>query len=1019
MMRFNEYMGVLTIINGKQKALLYICKKNYNLLKIKTVKTKSLLSVIVVLFCTIGFAQPGEIDNTFNSSGVGPYGGSPPPATQDGNADCLVYKSKVYASGPNKDKIIIIGRFTSYNGVARRYVARCNADGTLDTTFADPLAGTTGYLYCVEILSDGKILIGGVFSKTSVPSGSTIKNIARLNADGTLDNTFNYLATGTRGADGEVHALCVQDDGNILIGGAFTKYNGAGNRRVIRLLPTGETDPSFNGVGTVNAEVRALAIQNISGTKNILVGGFFTQFIGNTTYTQGKLVRLLPNGDYDTTYNATGTNTGYTGGDVYDIAVRSNGTFYAVGNFTQFNGQTRRSINFQNASGGSQSMTGTGLGTSGLNFIFSVKIQPDEKVLIGGNFTQVGTTTIPKGIARLTNVLTLDQTFLTGAGFNGGTGVYQGVSVIRDIVLQSDGKIIVAGDYTTYNGTSRRMLSRIKTRECSLSAIYNEATGWDGGVTPTSQDYYTAIVSGTLTIPSGTNYVACELDIKPGATLVIQPNASITVKGVVMNNGTFTIDDTGSLVQIQDNAVNADLGDGIFTMKRKTGMVKRYDFTYWSSPVEDITLYTVSPLTRYDKYFKYNANNWVTITNGNETMAKGRGYIMRAPENFSSSVAAQQEATFTGKPNNGLIESQPMTITGANKWNLIGNPYPSAISALAFLNDVDNTASLDGTIYIWTHQNDPSNNGSGVYVYSANDYITYNRTGGVLSSPTGVTTFNGRIAAGQAFFVQALQNNVTAKFKNAMRTSGSSNFYRQASTSGMALEDEENDSESAATDRFWLDLSNDQGAFNQILVGYLPDATDGFDRGYDGEKLSGYYVSFYSLLDDKNFTIQGRAPFSAEDVVPLGYYCYMAGSLHITLSNHEGLFAEQDVYLVDHLLNVTHNLKDGAYTFTSAAGTFNERFSVVYQSTQLSNPEVTPSENDIQVISSDAVSVRSTGENLAKVEVYDVLGKKLYESPADLDSQELRITSFTRQKQVLMVRVTLQGGLQTIRKTIY
>ncbi|RYZ84804.1 MAG: T9SS sorting signal type C domain-containing protein [Proteobacteria bacterium] len=449
-------------------------------------------------------------------------------------------------------------------------------------------------------------------------------------------------------------------------------------------------------------------------------------------------------------------------------------------------------------------------------------------------------------------------------------------------------------------------------------------------------------------------------------------------------------------------------------MKRKTAFVKKLDFTYWSSPVEDITLHTVSPLTRYDKYFKFQAatNSWATILNGNEIMTAARGYIMRAPDNFSSTVPAQYEVSFVGKPHNGLVETPALASVGTNRWNLIGNPYPSAVSALAFLNDVDNVPAVDGTIYIWTHQTNPTNNGSGIYVYSANDYITFNRTGTVTVSPGNMTTpFNGNIAAGQGFFIKATQNNATAKFKNSMRVTPASTFYRMAGAEGK--------SESGEMDRLWLDITNVQGGFNQMLVGYMPEATNGFDRGYDGEKLSGAGISLYSMIDNTRYTIQGRAPFAVSDEVVLGYSSTAAATLKISLSSFEGVFNSQDIYLIDHILNVTHNIKNGPYEFASAVGTFNSRFTLVYQASSLGNPDVISADAAVNVVTNTDILVRSTGMALKTVTVYDILGKKLFDSQDNIGGQDFEITSIGRQNQILLVKIKLEDGSQAVRKIQY
>ncbi|HEX8268406.1 MAG TPA: delta-60 repeat domain-containing protein, partial [Flavobacterium sp.] len=529
---------------------------------------KLTLQFALVLFLqySITFAQPGQLDLSFNPNGVGAFGGTLPPNYQP-EVDGLVYKSKIYTSGPHKDKIIIIGRFTSFNGVPRKYIARLFPDGTVDASFANP-ALTTGYLYCVEILPSGKILIGGVFT---VVGTTAIKNIARLNADGTVDTSFNPAPTGTRGTNAEVHALTMQDDGKILIGGVFTLFNGAGNKRLVRLNPDGTQDATFNATGTPTGEIRVIALQKTGANAGkIIVGGFFTGFTG---YTKNKILRLLPNGDFDPTFNTTGN--GATGGDaVFDVYVRPDDSMYAVGKFTKYNNVDKRSIVFLNAEGGlvtafnpggigvsnAESSIGTG---SGYN-IFAILPQPDGKLLIGGNFTQYNGTNIPKGITRLTDNGLLDDTFLTGAGFTGGTEVYQGKSVVRHITLQVDGKILVSGDFTQYNNTDRRMLARIKTAVCGDLAEFTSDNTWINGIAPTGDSYYTVISGGVCTISVGANIEVCELELRAGATLLIEPHASITIKNRIINNGTIIVEDSGSLVQINDSSDNSDQGTGTF-----------------------------------------------------------------------------------------------------------------------------------------------------------------------------------------------------------------------------------------------------------------------------------------------------------------------------------------------------------------------------------------------------------------------------------------------------------------------
>lgn len=975
-------------------------------------KTKLYLTVLLLLQAFVGLAQPGDIDNSFNLSGIGAYGGNAVLPTVDGTKDGIVYKTDVYpASSVHKDKIIIIGRFSSYNGVQRKKIARINADGSLDTGFSTPYFSTdpaTDYLYCVKILPNNKILVGGSFS---IGPSNVFRGIARFNDDGTLDTTFNPVASGVRGTNGPVHAITLQSDGKILIGGDFTTFNGSGSRRLIRLNSDGSLDSTFDTTGTPNGEVRAIAIQKLGANANkILVGGFFTGWTGQPN--KGRLIRVLPNGDFDTTFNAGGT--GITGGSaVFDIIVKPDSdSFFAVGKFSSFNGTPRNSIVFlaKNA----ELLMNT-IGTGANETIFSAKFQPDGKVLLGGNFKVFGGVTIPKGITRISikvpaspaiPYIERDVTFLTGTGFTGGTGVYEGISVIRDLVLQSDGKIIVSGDYTEYDGNPRRMISRIKTRECPYASVYSEGVWKDGIVIDnTTIDNYMAITKGEFIIPTGSHFKACELEIQAEGTLTIQPGASLTVNGIVMNNGHFTIENSGALVQTKEDTKNADLGAGIFTMKRSTSPLKLYDYVYWSTPVENLMLHDLSPLTRFDKFYKYSPaiDNWVEITNGTEIMVEGKGYIARAPSN--QIVNQPQHVSFVGRPHNGKITLPIQNSVG--NFNLVGNPYPSAINANTFLHDADNSSIIGGTIYLWSHATAISSGTTGDYQYnySESDYISYNKLGGTLTNPTGVL-FAGKVAAGQSFFIEALSNtNVT--FKNTMRLTGdNSQFYKNSGQQTV----------SEAPSRLWIDFYNAQGAYKQALVGFAEGATMEMDRDYDGISLPGT-VDFYSLVGDNKLVIQGRPlPFDNNQMVPMGYMTPAAGTFKIALNQFDGLFSEQTVFLVDHLTNTIHNLKSGSYTFNTMAGTHNNRFELKFTTETLNAVDHQIDSKKVIVASKNNTVTITAEESIDSVNIYDLTGKLLF-SKKGIDAKSFTTDHLNIQQQVVMVMIKFTNN-QTVTKKV-
>jgi uncharacterized delta-60 repeat protein len=161
------------------------------------------------------------------------------------------------------DRILVAGSF--YLDGMNRCVVRLNANGTLDNTFTRASVSPNEGISSLALQSDGKILIGGGFTTIN---GASRRNIARLNANGTVDNTFN---PGT-GPDRAVDAVALQPDGKVLIGGSFTNVSGTPRPRIARLNGYGSLDGSFNAGTAADARISAIAVQPDG---NVLIAGDF------------------------------------------------------------------------------------------------------------------------------------------------------------------------------------------------------------------------------------------------------------------------------------------------------------------------------------------------------------------------------------------------------------------------------------------------------------------------------------------------------------------------------------------------------------------------------------------------------------------------------------------------------------------------------------------------------------------------------------------------------------------------
>jgi uncharacterized delta-60 repeat protein len=300
----------------------------------------------------------GSIDNTFN---IG----------SSFNAQTLAIKQQ------SDGKILVGGKFTSYNDITSNYIIRLNSNGSIDDTFniGTGFNVNNNYnhgVFSIQIQSDGKILVGGSFTSYN---GTTRNRIIRLNSDGSIDNTFNI---GT-GFNNRVSEIKIQSDGKILVGGWFTSYNGTTSNRIIRLNSDGSIDNTFN-IGTgFNDNVRVIEIQSDG---KILVGG---QFISYNETSYNKLIRLNSNGSIDTTFNIGSGFSTQSYNTVRALKIQSDGKILVGGGFEVFNGdETKKYFIRLNSNGSIDTTLNIASGEGPTNYIQAIQIQSDGKILVGG-----------------------------------------------------------------------------------------------------------------------------------------------------------------------------------------------------------------------------------------------------------------------------------------------------------------------------------------------------------------------------------------------------------------------------------------------------------------------------------------------------------------------------------------------------------------------------------------------------------------------------------------------------------
>ncbi|MEQ1748926.1 MAG: choice-of-anchor D domain-containing protein [Prosthecobacter sp.] len=349
----------------------------------------------------------------------------------------------VYATAVQPDgKIIIAGLFSSVLGVPRNNIARFNADGTLDTGF-DP--NVNGQVFSVVLQTDGKILLGGDFINVE---GTTRNHIARVNADGTLDMGFNP------NADGTVSSLAVQTDGKILLGGNFQAVGQLSRYYFARVNADGSLDTDFTANTT--GSVFSVALQEDG---KILLAGFFST-VGVTS--RKHIARLNTDGTLDMGFNP---DVAY---GVYCVAVQAGGKILLGGPFDSVDGTARNYIARLNPDGTLENAFDPNADDN----IYSVAAQADGKILIGGRFTTVSGKARNR-IARLNANGTLDTGFTPNV--SGG--------VVFSVALKANGGILLGGMFTTVGGQPQKYFARLLNDPATQTLNVSNATqvSWTRG----------------------------------------------------------------------------------------------------------------------------------------------------------------------------------------------------------------------------------------------------------------------------------------------------------------------------------------------------------------------------------------------------------------------------------------------------------------------------------------------------------------------------------------------------------
>ncbi|MCA4810353.1 hypothetical protein IF128_11485 [Empedobacter stercoris] len=505
-----------------------------------------------------------------------------------------------------------------------------------------------------------------------------------------------------------------------------------------------------------------------------------------------------------------------------------------------------------------------------------------------------------------------------------------------------------------------------------------DGTAWSNGTPDLTKE---VILHATPTESFSAKKLTIERD------MIIPAGITITVENEVVNQNDVTLfrfRHGAYLIQKNNSAVN--VGPAMFD--RSSTPIYRLENLMWSSPVINQNIFEISPNTLTNRFARFleSTNDWTENVTATDNFKAGELISFRAPNNYNNygeGDAQVFESSFRGQLFNGEV-TIPVTKTSKGN-NAVGNPYASPLSLDALI--AANTSVGVNSVYVWTHSK-PIVNGA----YQGSNWAIYN---GIGWNDPAMTSPNIDIAQG---FIVKVANAGNLVLNNAMRTSANGPVYYKGQK-----------------DRYWLSLSADQTKLNTSLIGYGMGSTNKFDQSFDAQPFDNNNEGLYSVLNNDLFVIQGRGDFNNEDSFDLTFNVKKAGTYQINLEKFEGVFENQNIYLVDKKLDKAFNLNElKSYSFDTKAGEINDRFSINYQNKTLSTNDL--SKKGLVVYAQNKQITISSKESIKSIKLVDISGRQLQ------NIQNINIKNYVINlnvnPQVVVVVVENTNGTTESRKVI-
>lgn len=535
----------------------------------------------------------------------------------------------------------------------------------------------------------------------------------------------------------------------------------------------------------------------------------------------------------------------------------------------------------------------------------------------------------------------------------------------------------------------------------------------------------------------------------------------LTVTHYLDLDGEIDLEGESQLVQT-DGSDLAVTSSG--TLERdQQGTADTYTYNYWSSPVGTASLTTnnnqyrvidvmydgttpinfsnsgynganTNPVTIADYWIWKFANqldddysSWQHIRRNGNILA-GEGFTMKGPG--SGAILDDQNYVFKGKPNNGDVGTSgtnDLDLAAGNDY-LVGNPYPSAIDAVEFINDNGN--KITGTLYFWEHWGGGNHN---LQDYQGG-YATMNLSGGlpapafgtsdpdVSTAGTPAKRPGQYIPVSQGFFVVAdlggkidFNNSQRVFYKENASLTGNSVFVRLSETSEESSTSSQQNTTVDDRMKIRLGFNSVNTIRRQLLLTVDNNATTGVDWGYDGLLYDDQMDDLFWMINNEKYVIQGTSPININSVFPLGIKLDSAGNNTITIDEIENAHTGMTIYVHDLENDTYHNLSESDFTFNLPAGEYLNKYEITFTE----NNALSVGENELDQFdvyyandTENIVLLNPTLKEVKSIELFNIVGQsiKTFKNISETTYSEYKVKNLSTGTYIIKIN-TLSGSV--------